>query len=113
MWLPGERVHGPANADAYEKKKKKRPEHVLDAVERAAAAEKSEGGGDHQREKKHGLKMGEVHVHRGSAFSAARGFVSVQRGEQVQDAGGREETRAVIAACARNVRAIGLDLLRQ
>jgi hypothetical protein len=112
MWLPGERVHGPADADAYQQKKKKRPEHVLDAVERAAAAEKSEGHGNHQREKKHGLKMSEVKVHRLSALAAAGGFISVQCGEQVQDAGRGQEARPVIAAGARNVRAIGLDLLR-
>src|SRR5712692_1651540 len=98
--LAGEGVHGPADADAHQEKKEKGPQNVLDAIERAAAAEKSEGHGNHQREKQHGLKMIQVNAHRASALAPARCFVGVQGGEQVQDAGGGEEARAVVAARA-------------
>jgi len=113
MQLAGEGVHGPADADAHQEKKEKRPEHVLDAVERAAAAEKSEGDGNHQREKQHGLKMIQANAHRASTLAAARCFVGVQGGQQVQDTGRGEEARAVIAARAGNVCTVRLDPLRQ
>src|ERR1700675_259438 len=83
MPLARERLYSPADADAPQQKKKERPHHVFDAIERSAAAEKSEGHGNHQREKKHGLEMSEVGAHRASAFAAARRLVSVQRAEQV------------------------------
>ena len=53
----GEREHRPADADADEKKEKERPEDVFDAVLGAAAAEESEGYGNHHGEEKERLEM--------------------------------------------------------
>ena len=62
--LAREWIHGPANAHTNQQKKKQRPDDVLDAFVRPAAAQESKRDGDEQREKRHRLKMAQMEIRR-------------------------------------------------
>jgi len=95
--LARKRIHGPANPNAEQQKQQQRPNNILNALQRAPPAEKAKCDGDHQREEQHRLQVAQMKVHPRLSLPPARGLVSVQRAQQVEDTCSREKTRPVIA----------------
>jgi len=61
--LAGERVHRPADRHTDQQEQKERPDDVFHAVNRTAAAQKTEGHRNDQCEERHGLEVRELESH--------------------------------------------------
>jgi hypothetical protein len=57
--------------------------------------------------------MAQMESHLGSSLPAARGFIGVERRQQIEYAGGRKESCAIITIGVGNVRSANLNIFRQ
>ncbi len=68
MILAGERIHRPADRHTDQQEHKERPDDVFHAVDRAAAAQKTEGHRNDQCEQHHALEVRKLESH-GSVYA--------------------------------------------
>src|SRR5260370_2326323 len=101
--LTGKGVHGPADTDTEQQKEQQRPRNIFYAIHWAATAQEAERDGYQEREQQHGLQVAQVKLHLELSLPAARGFISVQRCQQIEHSTSSQKSCAVITARTRNV----------
>jgi len=95
--LARKRVHGPSDPYPEQQKQQQRPNNILNALQRAPPAEETKRDRYHQRKEQHRLKVAQMKFHLGLSLPPARGFISMQGGQQIEDACSREKPCAIVA----------------